>query len=76
MFRLAIPPKVPVGAGSCSSPTTSSACSSAPARSPPLALVSGSHHERLDGTGYHRGAAAAQLTVGARLLADAADVMT
>ena len=39
----------------------------------PLALVSGSHHERLDGSGYHRGATAAQLNVGARLLA-AADV--
>ena len=34
----------------------------------PLALLAGSHHERLDGSGYHRGAAAAQLGVGARLL--------
>jgi HD-GYP domain-containing protein (c-di-GMP phosphodiesterase class II) len=43
-----------------------------------LALLAGSHHERLDGSGYHRGAAAAQLTVGARLLAaaDAYDAMT
>ena len=41
----------------------------------PLALLAGSHHERLDGSGYHRGAAAAQLSVGARLLA-AADVST
>ena len=32
----------------------------------PLALLAGSHHERLDGSGYHRGAAAAQLSVGAR----------
>jgi len=37
----------------------------------PLAVLSGSHHERLDGSGYHRGAAAAQLSVGARLLAAA-----
>jgi HD-GYP domain-containing protein (c-di-GMP phosphodiesterase class II) len=50
-------------------------------RSPPLAplaLLAGSHHERLDGSGYHRGATAAQLGVGARLLAaaDAYDAMT
>ncbi len=50
-------------------------------RSPPLAplaLLAGSHHERLDGSGYHRGAAAAQLGAGARLLAaaDAYDAMT
>jgi HD-GYP domain-containing protein (c-di-GMP phosphodiesterase class II) len=44
----------------------------------PLALLAGSHHERLDGSGYHRGATAAQLGVGARLLAaaDAYDAMT
>ena len=44
----------------------------------PLALLAGSHHERLDGSGYHRGATAAQLDVGARLLAaaDALDAMT
>ena len=44
----------------------------------PLALLAGSHHERLDGTGYHRGAAAAQLSAGARVLAaaDAFDAMT
>jgi HD-GYP domain-containing protein (c-di-GMP phosphodiesterase class II) len=44
----------------------------------PLAALAGSHHERLDGSGYHRGAAAAQLSVGARLLAaaDAYDAMT
>ena len=42
-----------------------------------LAVLSGSHHERLDGSGYHRGATAAQLSVGARLLAaaDAYDAM-
>jgi HD-GYP domain-containing protein (c-di-GMP phosphodiesterase class II) len=50
-------------------------------RSPPLAplaALAGSHHERLDGSGYHRGAMAAQLGVGARLLAaaDAYDAMT
>jgi HD-GYP domain-containing protein (c-di-GMP phosphodiesterase class II) len=39
----------------------------------PLALAAGSHHERLDGSGYHRGATAAQLSLEARLLA-AADV--
>ena len=27
----------------------------------PIALLAGSHHERLDGSGYHRGATAAQL---------------
>ena len=44
----------------------------------PLAVLAGSHHERLDGSGYHRGAGAAQLGVGARLLAaaDAFDAMT
>ncbi len=43
----------------------------------PLALLAGSHHERLDGSGYHRGAGAAQLGAGARLLAtaDAFDAM-
>jgi HD-GYP domain-containing protein (c-di-GMP phosphodiesterase class II) len=44
----------------------------------PLALLAGSHHERLDGSGYHRGATAPQLSVGARVLAaaDAYDAMT
>lgn len=44
----------------------------------PLARVAGSHHERLDGSGYHRGAGAAQLDAGARLLAaaDVYDAMT
>ena len=44
----------------------------------PFALLAGSHHERVDGSGYHRGATAAQLSVGARLLAaaDAYDAMT
>jgi len=43
-----------------------------------LAQLSGLHHERLDGSGYHRGATAAQPSVGARLLAvaDAYDAMT
>ena len=43
-----------------------------------LAPVAGAHHERLDGSGYHRGAAGAQLTVPARVLAaaDAYEAMT
>lgn len=41
----------------------------------PVAALAGAHHERLDGSGYHRGAAAAQLPGPARLLA-AADVWT
>ena len=39
----------------------------------PLGSLVGMHHERLDGSGYHRGAPASQLSRGARLLA-AADV--
>ena len=38
-----------------------------------LASVAGAHHERLDGSGYHRGSAGAALSMPARLLA-AADV--
>jgi HD-GYP domain-containing protein (c-di-GMP phosphodiesterase class II) len=34
-----------------------------------LATIAGAHHERVDGSGYHRGALAAQLPVPARLLA-------
>jgi HD-GYP domain-containing protein (c-di-GMP phosphodiesterase class II) len=43
-----------------------------------LAPIAGAHHERLDGSGYHRGAAAAALTPAARLLAaaDAYHAMT
>jgi HD-GYP domain-containing protein (c-di-GMP phosphodiesterase class II) len=43
-----------------------------------LAPVAGYHHERLDGSGYHRGTAAAELTPPARLLAaaDAYHAMT
>jgi HD-GYP domain-containing protein (c-di-GMP phosphodiesterase class II) len=41
----------------------------------PVAALAGAHHERLDGSGYHRGSAAAQLPAPARLLA-AADVWT
>ena len=36
-----------------------------------LAPVAGAHHERLDGSGYHRGAAGAELALPARLLAAA-----
>jgi putative nucleotidyltransferase with HDIG domain len=38
-----------------------------------VAAVAGRHHERLDGSGYHRGAAAGELSLAARVLA-AADV--
>jgi HD-GYP domain-containing protein (c-di-GMP phosphodiesterase class II)/DNA-binding CsgD family transcriptional regulator len=44
------------------------------ARSPGLAalgVIAGAHHERLDGSGYHRGSAGARLPVEARLLAAA-----
>jgi HD-GYP domain-containing protein (c-di-GMP phosphodiesterase class II) len=44
------------------------------ARVPPLAdlaALAGSHHERLDGSGFHRAAAAAQLPVSSRLIAAA-----
>jgi HD-GYP domain-containing protein (c-di-GMP phosphodiesterase class II)/DNA-binding CsgD family transcriptional regulator len=37
----------------------------------PLAALAGAHHERLDGSGYHRGSTAAQLPGLARLLAAA-----
>jgi HD-GYP domain-containing protein (c-di-GMP phosphodiesterase class II) len=36
-----------------------------------LAPVAGAHHERLDGSGYHRGISAPELTMPARLLAAA-----
>jgi HD-GYP domain-containing protein (c-di-GMP phosphodiesterase class II) len=36
-----------------------------------LAPVAGAHHERLDGSGYHRAASGAELTLPARLLAAA-----
>jgi putative nucleotidyltransferase with HDIG domain len=44
----------------------------------PLARIAGMHHERQDGSGYHHGAAGAQLPVEARLLAvaDAYQAMT
>jgi len=38
-----------------------------------VSALAGAHHERLDGSGYHRGATAPQLSAAARLLA-AADV--
>jgi HD-GYP domain-containing protein (c-di-GMP phosphodiesterase class II) len=40
----------------------------------PLALTVGQHHERMNGSGYHRGASASQLARPARILA-AADVL-
>lgn len=44
----------------------------------PLARIAGMHHERRDGTGYHRGASAAEVPAEARLLAtaDAYQAMT
>jgi HD-GYP domain-containing protein (c-di-GMP phosphodiesterase class II)/DNA-binding CsgD family transcriptional regulator len=44
----------------------------------PLARTAGMHHERQDGSGYHRGAAGAQVPAGARILAaaDAWQAMT
>ena len=43
-----------------------------------IARIAGAHHERLDGSGYHRGSRAAELTPAARLLAaaDAYHAMT
>jgi HD-GYP domain-containing protein (c-di-GMP phosphodiesterase class II) len=41
----------------------------------PVGLLAGSHHERLDGTGYHRGARAPALDQASRILA-AADCYT
>jgi HD-GYP domain-containing protein (c-di-GMP phosphodiesterase class II) len=43
-----------------------------------LAPIAGAHHERLDGSGYHRGARGAELSLPARLLAaaDAYHAMT
>jgi HD-GYP domain-containing protein (c-di-GMP phosphodiesterase class II) len=44
----------------------------------PLAVLAGAHHERLDGSGYHRGSPAALLSPSARILAaaDAYQAMT
>ncbi len=44
----------------------------------PLAVLAGSHHERLDGSGYHRGTTAPSLSRAARILAaaDAYQAMT
>ena len=44
----------------------------------PAAAIAGMHHERLDGSGYHRGSAARELSVSARILAvaDAFQAMT
>ena len=44
----------------------------------PVAVVAGLHHERMDGSGYHRGCTAAQIPLPARILAaaDALQAMT
>lgn len=44
----------------------------------PMARIAGMHHERLDGSGYHRGSAAREIGLSARILAaaDAFQAMT
>jgi len=44
----------------------------------PIAALAGMHHERMDGSGYHRGCTAAQLPLAARIIAaaDAFQAMT
>lgn len=44
----------------------------------PMASIAGMHHERMDGSGYHRGCRAAQIPIPARILAaaDALQAMT
>jgi HD-GYP domain-containing protein (c-di-GMP phosphodiesterase class II) len=44
----------------------------------PMAAIAGMHHERLDGSGYHRGCRAGELNLSARILAaaDAFQAMT
>jgi putative nucleotidyltransferase with HDIG domain len=44
----------------------------------PLAPIAGMHHERVDGSGYHRQASGSQIPIGARILAaaDAYQAMT
>ncbi len=44
----------------------------------PMATIAGMHHERMDGSGYHRGCRAAEIPVSARILAaaDALQAMT
>lgn len=44
----------------------------------PMAVIAGMHHERLDGSGYHRGARAREIGLEARILAaaDAFDALT
>ena len=59
------------GSGYGCTRTTPSGCSAGRRSSPRLAPIATAHHERLDGSGYHRGAAAAALAPPARLLAAA-----
>ena len=70
--------RTPSGSGCACTAITPSA--SWPARRPwpPWGPLAGLHHERLDGSGYHRGGAAAALPRAARLLAvaDAYQAMT
>jgi HD-GYP domain-containing protein (c-di-GMP phosphodiesterase class II) len=49
-----------------------------PAVLAPVAVTAAGHHERLDGSGYHRGVGASQLSIEARLLAaaDSYEAMT
>ena len=59
-------------------PTARSASSPHPTALEPMARVAGMHHERLDGSGYHRGCRARELPPAARVLAaaDALHAMT
>jgi hypothetical protein len=58
------------GWGGCTS-TTWSGSSAAPGRCDRVGLLAGTHHERLDGSGYHRGVGGHMLSTSARLLAAA-----
>ena len=58
--------------------TWGSGCCPAATSSSPYAALAARHHERPDGSGYHRGLGGDQLDLGARLLAaaDAYHAMT
>ena len=68
----------PSGSRSGCTPTTPSGSWPAPPILEPLARIAGMHHERQDGSGYHRGASGGEVPAEARLLAvaDAYQAMT